>query len=82
MAANENGGELSSFLQKLGEDSGLQQAYASDPEGTMREAGLSEDTIRTVLSRDLEKIKALLEQELSGLTYMMFMVIFEPPAKA
>jgi hypothetical protein len=79
---NENGGELSSFLQKLGEDSRLQQAYTSDPEGTMRQAGLSDDTIRTVLSRDLEKIKALVEQELSGLTYIMFMVIFDPPAKA
>jgi hypothetical protein len=75
MAAN---GELSSFLQKLSEDSGLQQAYASDPEGTMRQAGLSDDTIGTVLSRDLEKIKGLLEQELPGITYIMFMVIFQP----
>lgn len=75
---NGNGGELSSFLQKLGDDSGLQQAYASDPEGTMRQAGLSDDTIRTVLSRDLEKIKGVLEQELPGITYIMFMVIFQP----
>ena len=73
-------GELAGFLQKLGDDSQLQQAYTSDPEGTMRQAGLSDDTIRTVLSRDLEKIKAALEQELAGITYMMFMVIFEPPA--
>lgn len=76
---NGNGGELSSFLQKLGDNSGLQQAYASDPEGTMRQAGLSDDTIQTVLSRDLEKIKGMLERELSGVTYIMFMVIFEPP---
>ena len=75
---NGNGGELSSFLQKLGDDSGLQQAYASDPEGTMRQAGLSDDTIRTVLSRDLEKIKGVLQQELPGITYIMFMVIFQP----
>jgi hypothetical protein len=75
---NGNGGELSSFLQKLGDDSGLQQAYASDPEGTMRQAGLSDDTIQTVLSRDLEKIKGVLEQELPGITYIMFMVIFQP----
>lgn len=75
---NGNGGELSSFLQKLGDDSGLQQAYASDPEGTMQQAGLSDDTIRTVLSRDLEKIKGVLEQELPGITYIMFMVIFQP----
>ena len=75
---NGNGGELSSFLQKLGDDSGLQQAYASDPERTMQQAGLSDDTIRTVLSRDLEKIKGVLEQELPGITYIMFMVIFQP----
>jgi len=75
---NGNGGELSSFLQKLGDDSGLQQAYASDPEGTMRQAGLSDDTIQTVLSRDLEKIKGVLQQELPGITYIMFMVIFQP----
>jgi hypothetical protein len=78
MAANGNGGELSSFLQKLGEDSELQQAYASDPEGTLRQAGLSDETIQIVLSRDLERIKAVLEKELPGLVYMLFMVIFQP----
>ena len=71
-------GDLGNFLQKLSEDTTLQQAYTSDPEGTMREAGLPDDTIQTVLSRDLEKIKALLEQELAGITYIMFMVIFQP----
>ena len=45
---NGNGGELSSFLQKLGEDTQLQQAYQRDPEGTMRQAGLSDETIQTV----------------------------------
>jgi hypothetical protein len=75
---NGNGGELSSFLQKLGEDTTLQQAYASDPEGTMRQAGLSDEMIQVVLSRDLEKIKAVLEKEAPGLVYMMFMVIFQP----
>jgi len=79
MAANENGGELSSFLQKLGEDTQLQQAYQRDPEGTMRQAGLSDETIQIVASRDLGKIKGVLEKELPGVTYMMFMVIFEPP---
>ena len=74
-----NGSELSSFLEKLHEDPGLQDAYVRDPEGTLRDAGLSDDTIRTLLSRDLEKIKALLEHELAGITYIMFMVIFEPP---
>jgi len=71
-------GELASFLHQLGEDPALQEAYTSDPEGTLRSAGLSDDTIQIVLSRDLEKIKALLEQELPGITYIMFMVIFQP----
>jgi hypothetical protein len=75
---NGNGGELSSFLQKLGEDKELQQAYASDPEGTMRQAGLSDETIQAVSSRDLERIKGVLEKEAPGLVYMLFMVIFEP----
>ena len=74
-----NGGELSSFLTKLSEDSQLQDAYARDPQGTMREAGISDDTIQTVLSRDLEKVKAVLDKELGG-GYMMFMVIFERKA--
>ena len=71
-------GGLSSFLQRLGDDSGLQQAYAKDPEGTMRQAGLSDETIQIVLSRDLERIKGVLEKELPGVVYMMFMVITEP----
>ena len=75
---NGNGGELSSFLTKLSEDSQLQDAYARDPEGTMREAGLSDDTIQTVLSRDLEKIKALLEKEFAGGGFIMFMIITDP----
>jgi hypothetical protein len=76
MAAGEN--ELASFLHKLSEDPALQAAYANDPEGTLREAGLPDETIQIVLSRDLEKIKAVLAQELPGITYIMFMVIFQP----
>lgn len=75
---NQNGGELSSFLTKLSEDPQLQEAYTKDPEGTLRQAGLSEETIQALLSRDLAKIKAVLEKELPGGTYMMFMVITEP----
>jgi len=73
-----NGGDLASFLHKLSEDPALQQAYTNDPEGALRDAGLSDDTIQIVLSRDLEKIKAVLEHELPGITYIMFMVIFQP----
>jgi hypothetical protein len=71
-----NGGELSSFLTKLSEDRQLQDAYAQDPEGTMREAGLSDDSIETLLSRDLGKIKAALEKELPGRDFILFMIIF------
>ena len=76
---NGKGGELSRFLTELSEDPQLQDAYVRDPQGTMREAGLSDDTIQTVLSRDLEKVKAVLDKELGG-GYMMFMVIFERKA--
>jgi Aromatic-ring-opening dioxygenase LigAB, LigA subunit len=75
---NGNGGELASFLEKLRDDPQLQQAYASDPEGTLRQAGLSDETIQTILSRDLEKIKAVLDRDLGGVHYMLFMVITEP----
>ena len=73
-------GELASFLQKLSEDRELQEAYVRDPAGTLRRAGLSDETIRAVLSRDLEQVKGLLEKEAPGIVYMMFMTIFEPPA--
>ena len=73
-----NAGELSSFLTKLSGDQKLQDAYTQDPEGTMREAGLSEDTIQTMLSRDLERIKALLERELPGGGFIMFMILIKP----
>jgi Aromatic-ring-opening dioxygenase LigAB, LigA subunit len=77
---NGDGGDLSNFLQKLGEDRELQQQYTSDPEGTLRQAGLSDETIQAVLSRDLERIKGVLEKELPGVAYMCFMVIFESKA--
>jgi hypothetical protein len=73
-----NGGELSSFLTKLSEDRQLQHAYTRDPQGTMREAGLSDDTIETLLSRDLQKIKAALEKELPGGGFIMFMILIHP----
>ena len=73
-------GELASFLQKLSDDRDLQEAYTRDPEGTLRQAGVPDDTIRAVLSRDLEQVKGVLEKEAPGIVYMMFMTIFEPPA--
>jgi hypothetical protein len=71
-----NEGELTGFLTKLSEDTELQQAYVADPGGTMRAAGLPEETIGTILSRDLAKLKALLP----GGGYIIFMVLTEPPS--
>jgi hypothetical protein len=75
---NEKGGELSGFLQKLGDDKELQRSYMSDPEGTMRQAGLSDDAVEAALSRDPQRIKGVLERELGGASPMLFMVITEP----
>jgi hypothetical protein len=72
---NGNGGELSSFLRKLSEDRELQQAYARDPEGTLRQAGLSDDALQAALSRDLGKIKGVLERELGDPNIMVCMTI-------
>ena len=73
-------GELASFLQKLSDDRELQEAYTRDPEGTLRQAGVPDETIRAVLSRDLEQIKGVLEKEAPGVVYMCYMTITEPPA--
>jgi hypothetical protein len=72
-----NGGKLASFLQKLSEDKELQQAYAKDPKGTMRQAGLSDDVIDATMSRDLGKIKAQLSREL-GAEAQVMMVLTDP----
>ena len=77
---NGNGGKLSSFLQKLSEDRELQQTYMKDPDGTMRQAGLSDDALQAGLSRDLGKIKGVLERELGDPGIMVYMTITEPPA--
>jgi len=74
---NGNGGELSSFLKKLSEDPQLEQAYRKDPEGTLRQAGVSEETSRTLLSRDLGTIKAALEREV-GPDANLYMIVLDP----
>jgi hypothetical protein len=75
---NGNGGKLSSFLQKLSEDTELQREYSNDPEGTMRQAGLSDEAIQAALSRDPQRIKAVVDRELGHADAMLFMVITEP----
>ena len=75
---NGNGGQLASFLRKLSEDRELQQTYMKDPDGTLRQAGLSDDAVQAALSRDLGKIKAVLDRELGGADVMVCMTITEP----
>jgi hypothetical protein len=77
---NGNGGDLASFLRKLSEDRELQQAYMKDPDGTLRQVGLSDDALEAALSRDLGKIKGVLERELGDPGIMVCMTITEPPA--
>jgi hypothetical protein len=77
---NGNGGQLASFLRKLSEDRELQQTYMKDPDGTLRQAGLSDDALQAALSRDLGKIKGVLERELGDPGIMVCMTITEPPA--
>jgi len=69
--------KAASFLQKLSEDRELQQEYTKDPRGTMRQAGLSDDVIEAILSRDLGKIKAVLGREGGG-DATVLMVLTEP----
>ena len=75
---NGNGGELSSFLRKLSEDRELQQTYMKDPDGTLRQAGLADDALQAAVSRELGKIKGVLEPELGGADVMVCMTITEP----
>ena len=77
---NGNGGELSTFLRKLSDDREFQQTYVKDPRGTMKQAGLSDEVIDTTMSRDLGKIKGVLERELGDPQIMVCMTITEPPA--
>jgi hypothetical protein len=80
VSVNGNGGELSTFLRKLSEDRELQQTYMKDPDATLRQASLSDDALQAALSRDLGKIKGVLERELGDPRIMVCMTITEPPA--
>lgn len=70
-----NGGEISSFLEKLNGDPQLQQSYMKDPRAALQQAGLSQGAVDTIMSRDLGKIRAAIEQELPGVKAYCFMVV-------
>jgi hypothetical protein len=72
------GGDISGFLARLHEDADLQTRYKQDPRGTLKEAGLSDEEVETILSGDLGKIKGWLERELPGASQMLFMIVTDP----
>ena len=74
----ENGGELAGFLEKLGEDSELRRAFLDNPKGTLEQAGLSEETKETLLSRDPDRIKGALEKERPGVDTNLYMTVIAP----
>ena len=71
------GGDISGFLARLHEDADLQTRYKQDPRGTLKEAGLSDEEVETILSGDLGKIKSLLARA-GGAEQMLFMVVISP----
>ena len=69
------GSELSGFLTRLHEDADLQKRYKQDPRGTMKEAGVPQESIDAVMSGDLGRIRAMLP---GGPEQMLFMVVISP----
>ncbi|MCL2918296.1 hypothetical protein [Shewanella litorisediminis] len=64
--------KLTDFLKQLGEDAALLEAYKKDPEGVMRQHGLSEDEIQAIMSGDKAKLKAFGGEE----QYQSLVVIY------
>ncbi|WP_394392170.1 hypothetical protein [Shewanella woodyi] len=62
---------LNDFLEKLGSDADLMDAYKKDPEGVMKANGLSDEEIRAVISADAKKIKALSGDKQDSKTYIL-----------
>ncbi|MCL1080258.1 hypothetical protein D5R81_08120 [Parashewanella spongiae] len=48
---------LTKFLEKLGQDTELLEAYKKDPKGVMQKHGLSDEEVKAVLSGDDQAIK-------------------------
>lgn len=51
--------ELTRLLEQLGEDAELQDEYVADPMKVMRDRGLSEEEIKAMLEKDLDKLRKL-----------------------
>ncbi|KPZ68878.1 MULTISPECIES: hypothetical protein [Shewanella] len=50
---------LTEFFTELNTDAKLLETYKKDPEGTMKNYGLSENEIKAVLSGDAKAVSAL-----------------------
>ncbi|QSX29034.1 hypothetical protein JYB88_12320 [Shewanella cyperi] len=63
--------KLTDFLKKLGEDATLLDAYKKDPEGVMRQHGLTDEEIAAIMAGDMQKLKGLTGDG----NYQMFVII-------
>ncbi len=50
---------LAKFLEKLGADTELLEAYKKDPRSVMKEHGVSHDDIEAILSGDEDRIQSI-----------------------
>ncbi|GAB4574469.1 MAG: hypothetical protein Tsb008_12030 [Rhodothalassiaceae bacterium] len=55
--------KLLEFLDRLGGDTALRKRYREDPEGTMRECGLSEEECAMVRKGDIAAIRKAVGRE-------------------
>ncbi len=62
---------LAKFLEKLGQDTELLEAYKKDPKGVMQKHGLSDDEVKAVMSGDVKGIQSLTNSTQSmGILYV------------
>lgn len=50
---------LTQLLTDLGKDANLHDAYVSDPSKVMRRYGLSDEEVKAMLDKDVDKLKRL-----------------------
>lgn len=67
--------KIKDLLERLQTDEALLKQYVDDPEGTATAAGLSPGQARTLVSRDLKKIKKALDEESPGLNVLCIVMV-------
>lgn len=50
---------ITQLLKDLGKDTNLHDAYVSDPSEVMRRYGLSDEEVKAMLDKDVDKLKRL-----------------------